>query len=212
MHQSYKIYISDAIRLIISDSVSNIKADYTITDAEFSDIENYITNWVMMPRPKGKIFQFVYESNHPQMALADLARQINIVESAGGIVTNVKNEVLMILRRGKWDLPKGKTEIGEKTKDAAVREVIEETGVDELEIVESAGCTYHIFKQSGKWVLKETQWYYMKSASSKEPKPQQEEDIVQVKWCNKNDIEFAKQNTYSNIFDLLTIYQERMYK
>src|SRR3954462_6861325 len=31
-----------------------------------------------------------------------------IVKAAGGMVLNEKKEILMIFRRGKWDLPKGK--------------------------------------------------------------------------------------------------------
>ena len=50
--------------------------------------------------------------------------------AAGGLVFNDKNELLMIFRRGKWDLPKGKLDEGEDIEDCAVREVKEETGLD----------------------------------------------------------------------------------
>ena len=36
-----------------------------------------------------------------------------IIEAAGGMVFNEKNELLMIFRRGFWDLPKGKIDPGE---------------------------------------------------------------------------------------------------
>jgi len=38
--------------------------------------------------------------------------------AAGGLVTNENNELLMIFRRGKWDLPKGKADEGETVKHA----------------------------------------------------------------------------------------------
>ena len=41
---------------------------------------------------------------------------------------------VFIFRRGKWDLPKGKSDIGETNKQTALREVIEETGIKELVI------------------------------------------------------------------------------
>jgi len=47
---------------------------------------------------------------------------------AGGLVTNENNELLMIFRRGKWDLPKGKADEGETVEACALREVEEETG------------------------------------------------------------------------------------
>ena len=49
--------------------------------------------------------------------------------AAGGIVMNKNNEVLLIHRRGKWDLPKGKLDCGETIEDTAVREVSEEVGI-----------------------------------------------------------------------------------
>ena len=54
------------------------------------------------------------------------------VVSAGGVVVNQRGNVLWILRNGHWDLPKGKVEIGEKLEEAAVREVIEETGIESI--------------------------------------------------------------------------------
>ena len=52
------------------------------------------------------------------------------VNAAGGLVRNGNGEFLMIHRNGKWDLPKGHQEEGERIEDTAVREVMEETGID----------------------------------------------------------------------------------
>jgi 8-oxo-dGTP pyrophosphatase MutT (NUDIX family) len=38
----------------------------------------------------------------------------SLVEAAGGVVVNQQKEVLWMFRLGKWDLPKGKLEKGEK--------------------------------------------------------------------------------------------------
>src|SRR6185295_6515260 len=46
-----------------------------------------------------------------------------MIESAGGLVLNESNELLMIYRNNKWDLPKGKVEKGEEYDTAALREV-----------------------------------------------------------------------------------------
>ena len=57
--------------------------------------------------------------------------------TAGGLILNQYNEVLFIFRKNLWDLPKGKVEFYETLEKAALREVIEETGVLEncLELV-----------------------------------------------------------------------------
>ena len=40
--------------------------------------------------------------------------QYRIIKAAGGLVLNERDEVLLIYRRNKWDLPKGKVDEGEK--------------------------------------------------------------------------------------------------
>ncbi|TAE99248.1 MAG: NUDIX domain-containing protein, partial [Runella slithyformis] len=49
-----------------------------------------------------------------------------VIKAAGGIVTK-DEKLLLIHRRGVWDLPKGKLDNNEKSKKAALREVEEET-------------------------------------------------------------------------------------
>ena len=50
--------------------------------------------------------------------------------TAGGLVINNNSKVLFIYRKNKWDLPKGKLDDGENLEEAAIREVVEETGLD----------------------------------------------------------------------------------
>ena len=64
------------------------------------------------------------------------------VPAAGGLLTNGAGQLLCIHRMGHWDLPKGKLEPGEKTEEAAAREVMEECGVP-LPMVESPMATTH---------------------------------------------------------------------
>src|ERR1035438_8481442 len=59
-------------------------------------------------------------------------KKFTIVKAGGGVVENGskdKMEILMIYRRGKWDLPKGKLDAGEAIEECAIREVKEETGI-----------------------------------------------------------------------------------
>src|SRR5438552_3388516 len=61
--------------------------------------------------------------------LKKIMQSLPLIEAAGGIVKNTDGAYLFIYRLDKWDLPKGKIEKGEKTKEAAVREVEEECGI-----------------------------------------------------------------------------------
>ena len=105
------------------------------------------------------------------------------VVSAGGVVVNKKGNVLWILRNGHWDLPKGKVEMGEKLEEAAVREVIEETGIEEIKIKDDLITTYHTYEIDGVAHLKTTFWYAMEHfKGDTEGAPQEIEGITEVKW------------------------------
>ena len=53
-----------------------------------------------------------------------------IIESAGGLVCNRSHHILLMFKRGKWDMPKGRIEEGQSREATALREVEEETGLD----------------------------------------------------------------------------------
>ena len=79
--------------------------------------------------------------------------------TAGGLVVNQYNEVLFIFRKNLWDLPKGKIEFYETLEKAALREVIEETGVLEncLELVKPLVYTTYQTKKKGRTIEKKNQ-------------------------------------------------------
>lgn len=138
-----------------------------------------------------------------------IQQMLPTVRAAGGLVVNSAGELLMILRRGKWDLPKGKLEHGETPEDAALREVQEETGISHLSREAKAADTFHIYLEKNHPVLKHTVWYFMKSGGNELPVAQAEEEITEARWCNAKDIEHAAAATFENVRALLRIFQER---
>lgn len=59
---------------------------------------------------------------------------------AGGVVLNSRGEVLITNRSNtSWSLPKGHIEDGESAREASVREIWEETGVNDLVFVRDLG-------------------------------------------------------------------------
>ncbi len=125
------------------------------------------------------------------------------VIAGGGKVYNEKGEILFIFRNGKWDLPKGKIEGNESIETTAVREVSEETGVNGLEIIKPLDITYHIFKRNGRYKIKITHWFEMKTTFSGNLWPQLNEGITKVKWLNSKQAKKALKNSYANIQDLI---------
>ncbi len=130
-------------------------------------------------------------------------KNFTLIEAAGGIVQNNDKEMLFIFRLGKWDLPKGKMEKGEKPDDCAKREITEETGIKNLIVKKKAGETWHSYDEFGKHFLKLTHWYYMTCEDKQEPRPQLEENITAVKWVKTKDIAAPLKNTYPSIKDIL---------
>ncbi|HAO45514.1 MAG TPA: NUDIX domain-containing protein [Panacibacter sp.] len=125
--------------------------------------------------------------------------------AAGGLVTNNNNDLLMIFRRGKWDLPKGKLDEGETIEQCAVREVAEETGITNLELGGLLGITYHEYfdKYVNADVIKETHWYSMKATGNETFIPQTEEDIEKIIWADAAAVEECLQNSYANIVEII---------
>jgi len=107
--------------------------------------------------------------------------------AAGGVVFRVNDgvtEILLIERNGVWDLPKGKQEDGESIPECAVREVAEETGVNELPIiVNNLGTTFHEYRQGDRYFAKTTRWYSMIWVRMPETfTPQLKEGITKTEW------------------------------
>lgn len=125
------------------------------------------------------------------------------IKTGGGLVKNEAGEVLLIFRRGKWDLPKGKLDDGETLSECALREVQEETGLMQIEIGNEINTTYHTYVEFGKHVLKESHWYIMLSKGDEEPKPQIEEDITEIRWVKKKDLKNYLDNTFPTIISVL---------
>ena len=125
--------------------------------------------------------------------------------AAGGLVFNDENELLMIFRRGKWDLPKGKLDEGEDIEECAVREVKEETGLENVSIENFTGLTFHEYFDThlNEDVRKETHWYKMKAKGMQALIPQTEEDIEIIEWVDTKHIPLKLENSYANIVEII---------
>ena len=115
---------------------------------------------------------------------------------------NANSEILVIYRREIWDLPKGKIEENELPNIAAIREVEEECGITDLEILNLLNITYHTYKLNGKDILKRTYWYEMFYNGIQNPKPQIEEEITEAKWLKTANLQEIINNTFPSIIEV----------
>lgn len=176
-------------------SPSKLKGRVLIRNKNREAIDDLLK--IMTKKRHDKIKKILILVNDKKKSVAYLKSKFNIVEAGGGIVQK-ENKILLIFRKGKWDLPKGKLETNETKKEGALREVEEETGV-KVAMKNKIGSTWHTYLHNNKYVLKRTYWYKMECEDDTKMKPQKSEGIEVVRWMNKSEVEIAMTNTYTTI-------------
>ncbi|MFZ1689059.1 MAG: NUDIX domain-containing protein [Flavobacteriales bacterium] len=138
------------------------------------------------------------------------------VQAAGGAVTDEQGRLLVMHRRGMWDLPKGKVDKGEAIPDAAVREVMEECGLQKVRITGLNGSggqdvlaeTWHTYEHKGERFLKRTDWFLMRSSSDEVLVAETKEDITEVKWMTDAEVLRMRSSTYPTLHAVIDSWRE----
>lgn len=124
--------------------------------------------------------------------------------AAGGVVV-IDNQFVAIERHGIPDLPKGHIEKGETQEVAALREVEEETGITNLEIIKELPSTWHCYLLDNQWTIKKTSWFLMKTTSGMKNIPQTEEGISKVYLVDKEHVNDFEEKTFASLKTLVPI-------
>lgn len=208
--QKYVVFFNDRSIQIINN-ISEIKSctlnpkvvDYQNKNELFLDFKHFISN--------GKYSDLiVIASKDFEKAKKSFDSFFTIIYAAGGIVTNLKNEILCINRLGKWDFPKGKVEKNETSELAAIREVEEETGLKDLQIIKSLETTNHIYSLDDVLILKHTYWFEMCAQNVHiKLKPQTEENIEKAVWIPKSLLDLFYFDSYKSIKLLLSNFDDK---
>ncbi|MGV8138637.1 MAG: NUDIX hydrolase [Mangrovibacterium sp.] len=140
--------------------------------------------------------------------LKTLPENLKQISAAGGLVTDRNGCFLFIRRLGRWDLPKGAIEKNESAAQAAVREVEEETGLGQLEIMKELPETFHLYRSphirsANNWVLKKTFWFEMFHHGNGITIPQIEEDIEAARWFGQEELNEVFTSTYASLRKML---------
>ena len=136
-------------------------------------------------------------------SLAEFKSHLQVIVAAGGLVQTNNNEFLLIFRKGKWDLPKGKLDEGEDLEACALREIEEETGATGLKIDKPLHITYHTYYEKDKHILKESHWYLVNAPKKSALKPQTEEDIEKCEWVSADKLSRYMSNMHASIIDVI---------
>ena len=197
----YKIFHENKALIFPKIEGNSLKLDATLQESDRYDAEllcDFLPEW-LDDRDPGDTF--IHEVGENAVAAA-LKETFRMAPAAGGVViTNGK--IVSITRHDIPDLPKGHIEKGESPKQAALREVEEETGIGKLHIIKELPSTWHCYLEHEEWRLKRTYWYLMESEEAIQPKPQTEEGITEIKLTGNEEIEDFLKNTFHSISEIL---------
>lgn len=196
----YEIYINDT-PLILCAEKELCGLDASGSDsllAPYAGKKKFLLNYVDMLEKTDRMQRLVIYSADFDGLKADFHQLFRELSAAGGLVLRPDGCLLAIFRKGHWDLPKGKVEEGESVEQAAVREVEEETGLQDLRLGPLIGLSHHIYREKKKRYLKHTWWYDMRSPDAKLT-PQAEEQIEQAVWMKPEDFLQEERRVYASL-------------
>ncbi|NRB51768.1 MAG: NUDIX domain-containing protein [Saprospiraceae bacterium] len=201
----YKIYINET-PLLLFDAGKGQKLPEAGPNEllmRYTGKAKFLLNYADMLEKSQRYDRVIIHSTDYEKLVADFQSNYKILEAAGGLVYNEDQKVLMIFRRDFWDLPKGKIDPGESKEEAAVREVEEETGLQDITLRDLITETYHTYRtKKGNRILKRTYWFRM-DAPSQALVPQTEEDIEQAIWQDLDTFLQTSPVIYKSILEVL---------
>lgn len=169
--------------------------DVLIMNASFDQVDKLLK---LMTDKKLKKVHSIFISSREKRALINyLKGKFKVIQAAGGIVEK-EGKLLLIYRKKRWDIPKGKLDKKETVKECAMREVEEETGV-KVKVEKKIEAVWHTYTSNKKYILKKTHWYAMTCLNDKKMAPQKAEGIKKVEWMDLEQVRVALHDSYRSI-------------
>lgn len=192
-------YLSKKIILQLKNQSTENQSFKNLDSLKKSEILDEFVKFIDIPTQT----LLTFETENLENGLEKFRKAFKYIYAAGGLIED-KDKYLFIFRLKRWDLPKGKLDMGEKPEEAAIRECEEECGITQLTITKTLEPTYHIYPHKGAYALKKTYWYAMSTNHTGKLVPQLEENIEQVEWFDKTQIkELVLPNSYPAILDVI---------
>jgi 8-oxo-dGTP pyrophosphatase MutT (NUDIX family) len=203
--QMYKIYVNGQLLILLSEQElhdQGIKPDkYHLVSAYVGKKKIFRQHVDLLNKSTDHRIAYIWSRDLTAM-WQEFTDAFTLIVAAGGLVTNPRGEILVFLRHGTWDMPKGKIDPGEMPPESAIREVQEECGLDKIELGPFLCHSYHTYQGPKKVVLKKTWWYAMTTEEDKLT-PQVEEGIEIVQWEPLAQVRARIKDFYPNLWDVI---------
>ncbi|MBI4034626.1 NUDIX domain-containing protein [Candidatus Saccharibacteria bacterium] len=140
---------------------------------------------IKRPHPIKGIRKLVHRR---QPVISEVVRE----PTAGGVIYRQSSkdpravEILLIQdSKERWTIPKGHIEDGESAREAAEREIREETGLQKMEVLDWLGKINFRYRRANSLVLMTTEIFLVKAEGGGEVKP--EKWMASLAWLPAND-------------------------
>jgi 8-oxo-dGTP pyrophosphatase MutT (NUDIX family) len=201
-----KIYSGNQYLILTDDRLLMLQDDMIQLNIEVNEHKTFSIQSFLSTLQSTTCLHGVIFSTDFNLLEEKLRSEFRFITAAGGLVLNENKDSLLIFRRGKWDLPKGKLDEGETVDACALREVEEETGIKDTVIDTFLTNTYHFYIENNVSICKETYWYLMHSPGVQNLVPQIEEQITAIKWSDAAFVEKILPDTFPIIKDVYQSY------
>jgi 8-oxo-dGTP pyrophosphatase MutT (NUDIX family) len=201
-----KIYSGNQYLILTDDRLLMLQDDMIQLNIEVNEHKTFSIQSFLSTLQSTTCLHGVIFSTDFNLLEEKLRSEFRFITAAGGLVLNENKDSLLIFRRGKWDLPKGKLDEGETVDACALREVEEETGIKDTVIERFLTNTYHFYTENNVSICKETYWYLMHSPGVQNLVPQIEEQITAIKWSDVAFVEQILPDTFPMIKDVYQSY------
>ncbi|MEM8909317.1 MAG: NUDIX domain-containing protein, partial [Bacteroidota bacterium] len=143
----YKIYINETpLFLVNTKGLVKFSGGADILIARYNGKVKNLLNYIDLLEKSQRFRMVVLHTPELAALWTDFKALFKIHEAAGGLVLNERSEIVAFFRRGSWDLPKGKIDPGESREEAALREVEEEVGLQDLQLGDFLLETFHTYR------------------------------------------------------------------
>lgn len=203
----YKIFLNDR-EIVISSLATEYSDNTEIVSAEGFTTDN-VKIWFSEFHQKSN-HAVLFHPNPEELMTNSFIPAFRLIQAGGGVVVR-NSKLLFIFRNEKWDLPKGKIDNGETPEQAAIREIAEECGISGHSIVRQLPPTFHIYQSPykndfGQWILKKTFWFEMSYYGTENGIPETGENITEIRWFKREELNEILSNTYENLKEIIKIY------